>query len=386
MLGWNHSGNKVVTTADIFLNKTKDILHAGLLDGGKDIDESILRIAIAVQADGSKSHLRYRLGFTKKRKIDRMRKLLEGKDYKETVIKGNVTYFSLSRELSSSISEILDNKKLSWKMLNYSPKSRDVILDEIKHWDGHEQKNWKSTQFYSVDEQNHDVLQALCALSNRKSRRGTQLSMTVGCKNYSQTRTIKKTSESYSDEVACISVPSTFVLVRSNGRTLICGQTLNFAVLYGAGVEVVAKKLGTTIEKAQDFLDKYHKRFKYRDAIKEATKFARDKKAVRMWNGRIRHYSSKEEFPHTAFNQVIQGGVGQMMNRVVVRLDEELPEAEMIMQVHDAVYFEMDKDKVKDLVPEIKRIMQDQPQFNVPFTVDVKTGTCLGEMKEYEIK
>jgi DNA polymerase-1 len=163
-------------------------------------------------------------------------------------------------------------------------------------------------------------------------------------------------------------------------------KTLNFAVLYGAGVSVVANKLGTTEKVAKDFLDKYHKRFHYQDAIKEATNFAKNKKAVRMWNGRIRHYSSPEEYPHTAFNQVIQGGVGQMMNRAVVRLDEELPEAGMIMQVHDAVYFEMDRNQVDVLVPEIKRILQYQPQFNVPMTVDVKIGTCLGEMKEYEIK
>jgi DNA polymerase-1 len=163
-------------------------------------------------------------------------------------------------------------------------------------------------------------------------------------------------------------------------------KTINFAVVYGAGVDVVAQKLGTTKSKAQEFLNKYHQRFHYQKAIDAAKRYAEKKLAIRMWNGRLRHYSHPSESSHTAFNQLIQGGVGQMVNRVVVRLMNELPEAKMIMQVHDAVYFEMHRDQVEKLTPEIKRIMQDQPQFNVPFTVDCKVGTCMGEMKDYEVK
>jgi len=47
--------------------------------------------------------------------------------------------------------------------------------------------------------------------------------------------------------------------------------------------------------------------------------------------------------------------------------------------------FEIKKDKVKELVPKIKKIMEETTELKVPIIVDVKTGDKWGELKEYSI-
>lgn len=165
-------------------------------------------------------------------------------------------------------------------------------------------------------------------------------------------------------------------------------KTINFATIYGAGALKVAEQLGVSETLARKFLGNYNARFPgYKLTSQQATKKATEQKFVTFWNGRRRHYDSPDEFPHTAFNQIIQGGVAQMVNRTVVALDRILPEESgMILQLHDAVYFHMPTSMVSNLVPEIKKIMETQPQFSVPMTVDVKVGKSLGSMKKYEVE
>src|SRR5262249_14442061 len=61
----------------------------------------------------------------------------------------------------------------------------------------------------------------------------------------------------YTDEVACLTVPSTFVLVRDRGVPLICGQTVNFQVPYGSGPDGIARGAKIPLQDARDLLDRY---------------------------------------------------------------------------------------------------------------------------------
>ncbi len=161
-------------------------------------------------------------------------------------------------------------------------------------------------------------------------------------------------------------------------------KTINFATIYGAGAQRLSEQLKCSVAKAKDFLAKYDNRFPgYKQTARHAAKVAEERGYVQYWNGRRRHYTSPDQAPHTAFNQIIQGGVAQMVNRAVVRIDRELPESRMILQLHDAVYFHIPTSIVDSIVPEIKARMEDQPQFSVPMTVDVKVGKNLGAMKKY---
>jgi DNA polymerase-1 len=161
-------------------------------------------------------------------------------------------------------------------------------------------------------------------------------------------------------------------------------KTINFAMIYGAGAKRLAEQLAIPVKEAQKFLDQYNSTFPgYKQTSRHAQKTAEERGYVVLWNGRRRHYGEGSE-PHTAFNQIIQGGVAQMVNTTMINIDKMFS-PNILLQVHDALYFEVPNNELEIFCIEVKKEMQNQPQFSVPMTVDIKTGKSLGSMKKYEV-
>jgi hypothetical protein len=252
--------------------------NAGLLQEGNIIvSENLLRLAVASQADGSvkcwSENLRF--GFTKERKIERMRKLLEGMEYEESLGSNEknppVTRFELSPELTKQIMDLLDDKKLPWSWLRLTPKLREAALDEAQYWDGCQIKNKRVWRFDNSDVQSVDVLQALASITERKTRktekppsgRCPSKMYSLSVKDHMLTRgeNVQVEEIPWEEPVACLVVPSTFVLVRDGGVPLISSNTITFGVSYGSqGASL--ERLGFSREQIVVFMENYFRRFK----------------------------------------------------------------------------------------------------------------------------
>ncbi len=148
--------------------------------------------------------------------------------------------FVIEAALADQIKDLLDEKRLPWWWLDLTPVLREVVLDEVQYWDSHKPRRCNAFFFSSALRQNIDVLQALASISGKKcvvrEDSYTRLDGTVGVayklgvKDHWYTRGENVTSSEivHEGDVACLSVPSSFVLVRDNGRVLVCGQTANF--------------------------------------------------------------------------------------------------------------------------------------------------------------
>lgn len=160
-------------------------------------------------------------------------------------------------------------------------------------------------------------------------------------------------------------------------------KTINFATIYGAGARRLAEQLNCTVAEAQKFLNKYNETY---PAYKRVSRSAQDTASARgfieMWNRRRRNYSERDSEPHTAFNQAIQGGVAQMVIRTMCRLNRELPEFAIRVQIHDAFLAELDERTAHETIKAAQKIMADQPQFCVPMTTDVKMGKSWGSLEK----
>jgi DNA polymerase-1 len=160
-------------------------------------------------------------------------------------------------------------------------------------------------------------------------------------------------------------------------------KVVNLAINYGAGAFTIAQQLRRPESEVKKILIDYHKQFPgFRKTSKEAERIADEKGYVRYWTGRRRHFNHPTAQSRTAFNSVVQGGTAEMVRRTMQRLDDELPEALQLAQVHDSIIFKIPKSELARLAPEIKRIMEDQPQFSVAMKVDMKEGERWSEMKE----
>lgn len=125
----------------------------------------------------------------------------------------------------------------------------------------------------------------------------------------------------------------------------------NFALLYSVGAKTfdtdvertTGIKLGETRAKQiiSDWRNLYPEfpRVNQRAEVK-----ARGRGWVRLWDGRKRWFSSMEmQFElHKAFNAVIQGGVAQLIKRIMVEVDQQVPDS-LVLQIHDSIVVELAK-------------------------------------------
>lgn len=156
----------------------------------------------------------------------------------------------------------------------------------------------------------------------------------------------------------------------------------NFAIQYGAGATTLARKNGTDPKSEARYLNHYHKTFPgCRRLSKSCESEAKQRGYIRLWSGRVRHYDEGDTKLYKASNNLIQGGAAQILRRALVRIHKEIPEANMVLTVHDSIVFMLPKGR-RDLIQRIRTVMQTNPEFALPMIVDVKVGPTWGTMHE----
>ena len=257
-----YKGGKYRVTVPELVNKDEVVLPGGQLAGTRQFSEkelAELRVAVAVQADGHyEEDGKIDLRFLKERKIERFTQLLADANitYRRFPRGGDgKTRFSIHPGQARRVRQYLSrDKKLTWEMVDWSEEARATILDEIVHWDSSIEAG--GFRYSTKHKQCADVVQALAALQGLRSRVGADrewFRTRVSNPDRNEHRLAKLHSEvvTFKDEVACLGVESTFVLVRFRGTTFVSGQTLNFAKIYGAGDDKLAASLGVSVDEAR---------------------------------------------------------------------------------------------------------------------------------------
>ena len=83
-----------------------------------------------------------------------------------------------------------------------------------------------------------------------------------------------------------------------------------------------------------------------------------------------------------AVNARIQGSAADIIRRAMLRMDEALADAglgaQMLLQVHDELIFEVPDDEVAPTLAVVKRVMEDAPHpavaLTVPLQVDARAA------------
>ena len=155
-------------------------------------------------------------------------------------------------------------------------------------------------------------------------------------------------------------------------------KTLVYTIQFGGGVARVSNVFKIADSRARTLIDNFYATYPgFRQVSSRATSVARSKGYVKLWSGRRRHFSKieRQDKPYKAFNAVIQGGAADIVMHTILRLDDFLdhgkdPACRMLLQIHDAVVFEIKNGREDDYIPQIKAIMEDvQPDFGVRFKV-----------------
>jgi len=168
-------------------------------------------------------------------------------------------------------------------------------------------------------------------------------------------------------------------------------KAINFGIIYGISAFGLANQLGIGREEAGAYIKKYFERFPgIRDYMEQTKKFAREHGYVTTIFGRRCHYpqinssnpSERAFNERAAINAPIQGTAADIIRRAMIRMDEALHskklKAEMLLQVHDELIFEVPEAEVDATISIVKKIMEDAPhpaiQLAVPLQVDARAA------------
>jgi DNA polymerase I len=162
-------------------------------------------------------------------------------------------------------------------------------------------------------------------------------------------------------------------------------KAINFGIVYGISAFGLANQLGIAREEAGAYIRKYFERFPgIRDYIEESKAFARHKGYVETLFGRKCHYpdiraanpSIRSFNERAAVNARLQGSAADIIRRAMIRMEDALKKnklaAQMLLQVHDELVFEVPEAQVQPTLPVVTKVMEDAPHPAVFLSVPLK--------------
>jgi DNA polymerase I len=168
-------------------------------------------------------------------------------------------------------------------------------------------------------------------------------------------------------------------------------KAINFGIIYGISAFGLANQLGIAREEASAYIKKYFERFPGIRAYMDETKeFCRKHGYVTTLFGRKCHYPEikASNASHRAFNERaainarLQGSAADIIRRAMTRVEDALAakklSAQMLLQVHDELIFEVPDDEVAATLPVVQHVMQDAPfpavLLSLPLQVDARAA------------
>ena len=168
-------------------------------------------------------------------------------------------------------------------------------------------------------------------------------------------------------------------------------KAINFGIIYGISAFGLANQLGIAREEASAYIKKYFERFPgIRAYMDETRDFCRSHGYVTTLFGRKMYYpdikasnASVRAFNERAsINARLQGTAADIIRRAMTRMEDALVQkkltAQMLLQVHDELIFEVPDAEVEATLPVVQHVMQDAPfpavNLSVPLHVDARAA------------
>ena len=383
------------------------------------IKDDVTRLIACFVADGSysASKTQIRFGFTKKRKIERFRNLVDrlGVDYDEKVQgKLKVTYFTISDfDYVCNMKRYCtaDKTLLKPAMTELNPL---VYLEEASHWDGHV----NHTNLITVSSTNRSTLDSMQIMAVQSGVRARLYKVKDERDNVSDTWTLSynmnkkplsrfeskdidlRTHHNTNHNVYCVTVPEHNIVIRHNGKVSIQGNC-NFGFLYGMSAKTFvdyAKSYGLNLSEEDsehlrnNFFEAYPRLLPWHEECKD---YAR--KNGHTWSpiGRKRflpdinssNWSNRGQAERQSVNSGVQGFASDMcisaLSDIVFSDIIDHERCKVLGSVHDAILFEIRDDYVEEVVPIVKEMMEhpsiiDGIDIPIPVIADVEVHQAWG--------
>jgi DNA polymerase-1 len=164
-------------------------------------------------------------------------------------------------------------------------------------------------------------------------------------------------------------------------------KTMNFALIYGMGINALAGNLKCIVSEAHDFRNRYFAQIPEAEPfISQVQRVCRTRGYIRNFYGRRRRLKYNEVYK--AVNALIQGCAADYIKSKIIKIYRFLKynnyKTRMINVVHDEIVFEVHKDELH-ILPKLRWLLSDFETFRVPITAGVDKGNPSWGQKQKDV-
>ena len=171
-------------------------------------------------------------------------------------------------------------------------------------------------------------------------------------------------------------------------------KAVNFGIVYGISEFSLAEDIGVSRYEAREYIDNYLANYHgVRDYMKKVVADAREKGYTETLYGRRRYipelkssnYNIRQGAERIALNTPIQGTAADLMKLAMIRvenaLNQQFPEAKLLLQVHDELIVECQEEIAPQVAALVSGEMEHVAALKVPLTAEAKFGKSWYEAK-----
>jgi len=164
-------------------------------------------------------------------------------------------------------------------------------------------------------------------------------------------------------------------------------KAVNFGIVYGISEFSLAEDIGVTRYAAREYIDNYLANYQgVRNYMKQVVEDARAIGYTQTLYGRRRYipelkssnFNVRSGAERIALNTPIQGTAADLIKLAMIRvenaLNEQYPQAQLLLQVHDELIVECPEDIAEEVARLISKEMEGVAELSVPLTAEAKFG------------
>jgi len=172
-----------------------------------------------------------------------------------------------------------------------------------------------------------------------------------------------------------------------DGNQRRAAKAINFGLMYGMSAFGLSRQLNVGRAEAQAYMDTYFERYPgVQEFMEQTRQQARDQGFVETLFGRrlylpdinASNTQRRQAAERAAINAPMQGTAADIIKRAMIEVDawlqEKRPAANLIMQVHDELVFEVREDHLQRLQKAVVKRMEGAAELDVPLVVDTGHG------------
>jgi len=165
------------------------------------------------------------------------------------------------------------------------------------------------------------------------------------------------------------------------------GKRINFSILYGLTPYGLSKDLGLSFKDSKRYIERYFEQYPRVSAWMESViEFTKENGYVETLFGRRRYIPGIYEKNHTmyqeacrvAINTVAQGTAAEIVKLGMLeckkRLDEQCPQASILLQIHDELIVTVPAEYSQQVEKIVKNALESVVQWSTPLTVVTHSG------------